>query len=57
MTFTLGAPQLVILGLFAFCIIYATIHNGEQRPPYSALSTCISAAIYIAILYWGGFFS
>lgn len=57
MTFTLGAPQLVILGLCAFNIIYATIHNGEQRPPYSALTMCISTAIDIAILYWGGFFS
>lgn len=57
MTFTLGAPQLIILGLCAFNIIYATIHNGEQRPPYSALYTCISAALDIAILYWGGFFS
>lgn len=57
MTFTIGAPQLVILGTFVFNIIYTTIHDGEERPPYSVLTTFIGGAIEIAILYWGGFFA
>ena len=56
MQITLHAPQIVYLSLVLIGIVTAIIDHGKPRTNENAWSTLVSAAIAIALLYWGGFF-
>jgi hypothetical protein len=57
-TITLGAPQIILLSLELFAIVGAGMLHGRPRTgTYNVFSYLGGAAITIALLAWGGFFS
>lgn len=54
----LGAPQLILLGIYAWNLVYAAVHHGQPRDDaYSAWVTLAAVAFNVTVLAWGGFFS
>ncbi|MDQ1921675.1 hypothetical protein [Massilia pseudoviolaceinigra] len=52
------APQVIIVALSAMGVGLALAQNGQQRTgKHSFALTSVAAAIHLAVLYWGGFFS
>ena len=57
MTFTLGAAQIIFLALILVAIVLHGINHGKEREDkYNVWLAMVSAAIEIALLWWGGFF-
>lgn len=56
MTFHLGAPQLIYLGLVVWNIVDETVKHGTPRPAHNVWTTLAGTAVSIALLWWGGFF-
>lgn len=54
----LDAPQIIMVCLYVFNIIYDIIHHGESKADdkYNAWITIIGTMISAALLTWGGFF-
>jgi hypothetical protein len=59
MTITLHWPQITILILWAFDLLYVAAHNGETKhePQYNIVTTALSIALTLWLLIMGGFFS
>lgn len=54
----LGWPQGIYLALFFLSVCHHASKNGQPRTgTYDLGAALISAAICIALLWWGGFFS
>ena len=57
MTFTLGAAQIIFLTLMLIAVVLQGINHGKQREDkYNVWIALSSAAVEIALLWWGGFF-
>lgn len=54
---TIGVPQIIMLVIMAFNIIFAAIHHGQPREPYNGYAVLLAAIIECGLLTWGGFFS
>ena len=53
----MGAPQIIVIIIYAMAIgIEATRHGQPKEGNHNVLTTLISVAINVAILWWGGFF-
>ena len=57
MTFTLHAPQIIMVILLAMELIVCIVNHGEDRPPYNAAIGLINVPLVVALLWWGGFFA
>jgi hypothetical protein len=52
------APQIIMIVLLSINIVIALMKHGEPRnDKYSVWVALINAAINVALLWWGGFFS
>lgn len=49
----MGAPQIIMIGLFAMNLYDAWVRDRDTK---EFLVECISVALWIALLVWGGFF-
>ena len=57
MTFTLGAAQIIFLALILVAVVSHGINHGKERKDkYNVWIAMVSAAIEIALRWWGGFF-
>ena len=57
MTFTIHAPQIIYLALTIIGAVYTISKHGQPKTgKYDAVSSTISNAIIMLLLYWGGFF-
>ena len=53
----MGAPQIIMLGLFAMNLYEAWIcEQNEEAESGEFIAECISVVLWIALLCWGGFF-
>jgi hypothetical protein len=53
---TLHAPQVIVICL---CILEVIVHickHGESRQPWNGPISFIDQAVWVGLLYWGGFF-
>ena len=50
-------PSLILLGMFTLSLGISIANHGKPRSNESAVSTLIAIAIWLVILYWGGFFN
>ena len=57
MTFTLGAPQIIMILLYLIVLGVNAVHHNEQNEnKYNFWTALCSACVNMAILWWGGFF-
>jgi uncharacterized membrane protein len=57
-TFHLGWPQWIYIVLMVIGLFVSIERHGRPREgTYNGVASIISAALGIALLYWGGFFS
>lgn len=52
----MGAPQIIMLGLFAMNLYEAWIYEQQEDAKGELIAECINVALWIALLVWGGFF-
>lgn len=52
----MGAPQIIMLGLFAMNLYQAWIFEQQDEEEGEFIAECISIVLWIALLTWGGFF-
>ena len=53
----IGIPQIIMIVIYSMKIGINLIKDGEQsEQKYSFIGSCVSVAISVAILKWGGFF-
>lgn len=53
----MGAPQVIMIGLFAMNLYEAWICDRQEKAEGGEfLMECISITLWIALLMWGGFF-
>lgn len=57
-TISFGAPQIIMICLYAFDLIYTAVHHGDSKvdEKYNVWITIIGITISAALLTWGGFF-
>lgn len=53
----MGAPQIIVIILLAIGSFSSLSNNGKAKGHYSFNDWLISPAIWVGLLYWGGFFS
>lgn len=52
------APQIILIGLFASNLYEAWICDREEDAEGGEfLAECISIALWLVLLFWGGFFA
>lgn len=56
MTFHLGVPQGIYLGLCLLSVIRGVVKHGEPDGTVNAYSSLVSVIGVVALLWWGGFF-
>lgn len=56
MTFTIHAPQAIMLIFMVLTWLVHVMRNGESRE-FNPVINLFDQLVTIAILYWGGFFS
>jgi hypothetical protein len=54
---TVGWPQITVVVLIFSSLGIAVAKHGESEGKYSIVTSLISAAIFYALLYFGGFFA
>jgi len=52
----IGAPQLILLGFYLYSAGVAIGKHGESRSNINFWKSLILNAMYVGLLYWGGFF-
>lgn len=53
----MGIPQIIIIVLLALGFGISIAKDGESKGNYSAGWTFLSTAIWVGILWWGGFWN
>jgi hypothetical protein len=56
----MGAPQIIVIVLLAINVTVNAALDGKPTPEphtYRFGVSCIRASIWIALLWWGGFFA
>lgn len=53
----LELPQIIVIALQILGVMVATINHEKPQPAYNAYARLIAGCIYMAILYYGGFFA
>ena len=57
MTFTIGVPQLIWIGLALFAIVgTATLHGRPRTGKHNAVMMLVSVLLQGLLMWWGGFF-
>ena len=54
--FLMGAPQIIMLGLFAMNLYEAWNYERQEGEAGEFVAELISVTLWIALLFWGGFF-
>lgn len=52
----MGAPQIIMLGLFAMNLYEAWIYERQEGEAGEFVTELINVTLWIALLLWGGFF-
>jgi len=52
----MGWPQWILIGYMILGILHDVSKQGTPRPDYCGVSTIINAALFVGLLYCGGFF-
>ncbi len=53
----MNAPQIVMIVIIALGLGFSLAKHGQPRENHNLTKDCISTAILLAILWWGGFFT
>ncbi len=53
----MNAPQIIAISLVMLDLGFAIAKHGQPRTrPYSQFDSLINSAIWLGLMYWGGFF-
>lgn len=54
----MGAPQIIVIGIFALRLLVAADKHGQPKEPdtHNLAVSVIVTAIWAVLLWWGGFF-
>ena len=57
MSFTLGAPQMILIVVWALMFAFVIVNHGKPRDGHwNAYTYIIVVVLYGLLLWWGGFF-
>lgn len=54
----MNAPQIIVIAIWSLYLLLHAAKHGEPKPAekYNLPAAVISRAIWVALLWWGGFF-
>ena len=52
-----GIPQTILIGMWSLgLLIHILMHNKPRKDEYNGWIAFIARAVWVGLLYWGGFF-
>ena len=51
----MGAAQIIMIVLLSIGAFVSIMEDGKPRDNYSANKTIVGTVVYVALLWWGGF--